>query len=91
MTYDFDTPIDRGGTCAMKLEALPEMFGRTDVTPLWIADMDFAVCPEINKALNSRCNHPVLGYCSTPVILAPYILSLSLSRGFTVCTLITPT
>ena len=66
MTYDFDTPIDRGGTCAMKLEALPEMFGRTDVTPLWIADMDFAVCPEINKALNSRCNHPVLGYCSTP-------------------------
>lgn len=66
MTYDFDTPIDRSGTCAMKHEALQEMFGSTDVVPLWIADMDFAVCPEINEALLKRCSNPVLGYCSTP-------------------------
>lgn len=66
MTYDFDTPVDRSGSCAMKWEALATMFGRTDLTPLWIADMDFAVCPEITRALECRCTHPVLGYCSTP-------------------------
>lgn len=69
MTYDFDTPIDRRGTCAMKLEALKDMFGRTDLTALWIADMDFAVCPEINEALVKRCSAPVLGYCSVPTSL----------------------
>lgn len=66
MIYDFDTPVDRRGSCAMKLEALGEMFGRTDLTPLWIADMDFRVCPEITDALTARCSHPVPGYCSTP-------------------------
>ncbi|MCM1029809.1 MAG: pyridoxal phosphate-dependent aminotransferase [Pseudoflavonifractor sp.] len=69
MTYDFDTPIDRSGSCAMKWEALRDMFGRTDLTPLWIADMDFAVCPEITEALERRCCNPVLGYCSTPATL----------------------
>lgn len=66
MTYDFDTPVDRSGSHSMKWEALENMFGRTDLTPLWIADMDFAICPEINEALCRRCAHPVLGYCSTP-------------------------
>lgn len=69
MTYDFDTPVDRSGSCAMKWEALRDMFGRTDLVPLWIADMDFAVCPEITRALEKRCCNPVLGYCSTPETL----------------------
>ncbi len=66
MTYDFDKPVDRSGTHAMKWEALDTMFGSADLIPLWIADMDFAICPEINEALTRRCSHPVLGYCSTP-------------------------
>ena len=52
--YDFDTVIDRRGTCATKLDGLDAMFGRHDVTPLWIADLDFAVCPDITAALRRR-------------------------------------
>lgn len=60
--YDFDSIIDRHGTDAVKIEQLDSVFGRHDLTPLWIADLDFAVCPEITKALKRRLNHPVLGY-----------------------------
>lgn len=65
-TYDFDTVIDRHGTCCTKLDGLDAMFGRHDVTPLWIADLDFAVCPDIVVALHHRLDHPVLGYSAAP-------------------------
>ncbi len=65
-TYDFDQVIDRHGTGAMKYESLDLMFGRHDVTPLWIADLDFAVCPDIMAALRQRLEHPVLGYSAAP-------------------------
>ncbi|MBQ0068917.1 MAG: pyridoxal phosphate-dependent aminotransferase [Bacteroidales bacterium] len=62
-TYDFDTVIDRSGTHAVKQDRLTEYFGRDDLLPLWVADMDFAVCPAITQALSSRINnHPIYGY-----------------------------
>lgn len=64
--YDFDCVIDRQGTCATKYDGLDQMFGRHDVTPLWIADLDFAVCPDITAALRRRLEHPVLGYSAAP-------------------------
>lgn len=60
--YNFDNIIDRRGTSAAKIERLDAMFGRHDLTPLWIADLDFAVCPQITDALHQRLSHPVLGY-----------------------------
>lgn len=60
--YDFDREIDRHGTGAIKLEGACEMCGSTDVMPLWIADMDFEVCPDIIDALRKRLEHPILGY-----------------------------
>lgn len=66
MPYDFDRVIDRHGTGAMKIDNLDAIFGRHDLTPLWIADLDFAVCPEITRALLERLNHPVLGYAACP-------------------------
>lgn len=64
--YDFDRIIDRHGTYATKYDGLVQMFGRNDVTPLWIADLDFAVCPDITAALRHRLDHPVLGYSAAP-------------------------
>lgn len=46
----------------MKYDDLTQLFGRDDLTPLWIADMEFAVCPEITEALRRRIDHPVYGY-----------------------------
>lgn len=65
-TYDFDTPIDRRGTACLKYDELESMFGRSDLIPLWIADMDFAVCQEIIDACAERLKHPVFGYSGAP-------------------------
>ena len=63
---DFDKIIDRKHTGCVKHDALVENFGRDDLIPLWVADMDFAVCPEITEALKQRLEHPVYGYAVTP-------------------------
>lgn len=60
--YNFDEVIDRHGSGCTKLEDLRELFGKEDLTPLWIADMDFRVCPEITEALAKRIAHPIYGY-----------------------------
>ncbi len=41
MKYNFDKVIDRSGTSAEKVEGLKHIWGRTDLIPLWVADMDF--------------------------------------------------
>lgn len=60
--YDFDTPIERRGTHCVKHDALKENFGREDLIPLWVADMDFATPDFIIDALHKRLEHPILGY-----------------------------
>jgi cystathionine beta-lyase len=64
--YDFDRVIDRHNTGCTKFVELKQLFGSTDLTPLWIADMDFAVCPEITDALRRRIEHPIYGYSDAP-------------------------
>ena len=39
--YDFDKVIDRRGTGAIKTDVLKEKFGREDLIPLWVADMEY--------------------------------------------------
>ena len=36
--------------------------GTPEDLPLWIADMDFAVCPEVTKALRAACAQQAFGY-----------------------------
>ncbi len=60
--YAFDTVYDRKGTGCYKADALPMFFGKADLLSLWVADMDFAIAPEIREALEQRLRHPVLGY-----------------------------
>lgn len=66
MKYDFDRIIDRSGTSAVKLEGLHENWGRTDLMPLWVADMDFATAPFITEAIQKRCENGILGYTTKP-------------------------
>lgn len=64
--YNFDQIIDRHGTQCKKIEVLKQDYGRDDLIPLWIADMDFAVCPEITQAIVHRmADHPIYGYTCT--------------------------
>ncbi|MBP3739241.1 MAG: pyridoxal phosphate-dependent aminotransferase [Muribaculaceae bacterium] len=65
--YDFSKVVDRRGTSTYKYGALEQVFGRDDVLPLWVADMDFEVCPAITQAIARRiCDHPVYGYTMPP-------------------------
>ena len=60
--YNFDEIIERKGTDCFKWDALPAMYGREDLTPMWVADMDFRSPDFVMEALRKRCGHEVLGY-----------------------------
>ena len=66
MNYNFDEIIDRSGTASIKWEGLQELWGRTDLIPLWVADMDFSTAPFVTEAIRKRCENPVLGYTCKP-------------------------
>ncbi|MDE2315990.1 MAG: hypothetical protein KGK06_06235, partial [Xanthomonadaceae bacterium] len=66
MTFDFDRPVDRSGTHALKFDGRQQKFGSDAVNPLWIADMDFAAPPCVVEALATRARHPVYGYTAYP-------------------------
>lgn len=66
MKYNFDQVIDRRGTSAIKVEGIKEIWGRDDLLPLWIADMDFATAPFVTEAIRRRLENPVLGYTAKP-------------------------
>lgn len=62
MKYDFDKVIDRRGTDTVKYDLLEPLFGRKDLIPLWVADMDFEVPPVIREAIVRRAEHGIYGY-----------------------------
>ena len=67
--YDFDRIIDRTGSNDVKHGALLEYFGRSDLLPLWVADMEFETPPFITQALRQRLEHSLFGYTMTPEAL----------------------
>lgn len=72
MKYDFTSIMDRRGHDAMAVDAIGNMSGFApegpedgfDVIPMWVADMNFPVCPAITGAINERVSHPAFGYFS---------------------------
>lgn len=62
----FDSMLNRQGTASLKFDARRDVFGREDVIPLWVADMDFAVPEAVQRALMQRAAHPVFGYTVFP-------------------------
>ena len=71
--YNFDKIIDRKNTNAMSLcgyrgylfepdEDLTGKYPEEEFIPMWVADMEFAIAPEIIDAIKKRLEHPLLGY-----------------------------
>jgi cystathionine beta-lyase len=56
--FDFDAAVDRRGTASFKWDR----YGKRDVIPLWVADMDFPSPPAVVAALQERAAHGVFGY-----------------------------
>lgn len=62
----FDHVINRTGSHSVKYDERQAVFGRPDIIPLWVADMDFAAPPAITEALIERARHPIYGYTHFP-------------------------
>lgn len=73
MKYNFDKVISRQGTDAVSVDGFRTyLFDKKDVLNLpcpdselivmWVADMEFATCPEITDALKDRVEHGLFGY-----------------------------
>lgn len=60
MKYDFQTIVNRNNTNSLKWDLFNDKY------PMWVADMDFKVSPEIHDAVVNRANHEVYGYSIVP-------------------------
>lgn len=66
MDYNFDEVVCRKHTDALKLEALAPRWGRTDLLPMWVADMDFKTPPFIVEVMKKRMECEIFGYTAKP-------------------------
>jgi cystathionine beta-lyase len=64
--WNFDAEINRENTSCIKYDLRKEVFGRADVIPMWVADMDFRTPSFITGALAGRLEHEILGYSFRP-------------------------
>ncbi len=70
MKYDFTSILDRRGNDAEAIDAIGQPGGAVpvapaegfDAIPMWVADMNFPVCPTIIDALVARSQVPHFGY-----------------------------
>ena len=61
-TYNFDELIDRTHTNCIKYDARTAFFGKADLLPLWVADMDFRTPDFIVEAIKKRADQDIYGY-----------------------------
>ena len=68
MKFDFTSILDRKGKDAIAVDLVKEGGSYPppkegfDVIPMWIADMNFPVCPTIQEAMIRRAQEPTFGY-----------------------------
>ncbi len=66
MQFNFDEIISRANTNSVKYDWRKKLFGREDVLPMWVADMDFRVPPAVRQAIMERARHEIYGYSIRP-------------------------
>ena len=57
-----DALTDRTGTNTEKWDRCGVYFGRENLLPMWVADMDFPTVPAVAEAIIERAKHPIYGY-----------------------------
>lgn len=62
LKYDFSGLENRENTMAVKWDKREEIFGRSDLLPMWVADSDWQTAPEIKEALLKRTESGIFGY-----------------------------
>ncbi|WP_229683185.1 MalY/PatB family protein [Virgibacillus oceani] len=62
MRINFDKMINRKGTYCTQWDFAKDRFGKSDVLPFSISDMDFQSPPEILQAIDEHAKHGIFGY-----------------------------
>lgn len=75
MGCPFDQVVDRRNTDCIKWDGVLEVFGREDVLPMWVADMDFRPPETVIKAVMERAAHGVYGYEKKPCSFTDAVLN----------------
>ena len=57
-----DAEVDRRGTNCEKWDRCAHYYGRENLLPMWVADMDFRTAPAIAEAIAKRAEHAIYGY-----------------------------
>jgi cysteine-S-conjugate beta-lyase len=60
--WNFDELVDREGTDCIKYDWREGVFGKDNVIPMWVADMDFITPPFILDAISKKLEQGILGY-----------------------------
>ena len=66
MKYNFNERIDRSENHSAKWAEMRMKFGRNDLTPMWVADMDIKTAPEIFEAMRNKLEQEIFGYVYRP-------------------------
>lgn len=66
MMWNFDEPVEREGTNCIKYDRREETFGRKDIIPMWVADMDFRTPAFITESLRHQIESSIYGYSFRP-------------------------
>jgi cystathionine beta-lyase len=64
----FDEIINRENTASVKYDQRKSVFGRQDVLPFWVADMDFKAPQPVIDVLQKRIEHGIFGYPVKPEV-----------------------
>lgn len=78
--YNFDEVIPRHGTNSVKYDFRERVFGKEDVIPMWVADMDFRTPDFIMNAIRERTEHEILGYTVRPESFYEAIINWNLRK-----------
>lgn len=79
--YNFDKLLDRKNTGSAKWDGMYRSYGTNNLIPMFVADMDFEVLPEIKEALVKRAEHPTYGYTLVPDGLYDNLIAWNKTRN----------
>lgn len=81
LTFDFDKIHDRRNTNSLKWDLFKDRIRAkygvedgSDILPMWVADMDFAIPEAVVDGIKERLSHPIFGYsyisdeCKTAIV-----------------------
>lgn len=62
MKYNFDEIIERRNTDCVKWDGAVNVWGKKDLIPMWVADMDFRTPDFVTDVIKNTLKNDVLGY-----------------------------